>query len=149
MPGVSGINDAAARVAAHARNLARLQAELARTEFQRKAGRFGIAAGMLVGAAVLGFFAIELALALVIAALAIVLPVWLAILIVFAVVLVGAALLAMIGVRIFKAGGPPVPNQAMAQAKLAADAFKGKPVAVATPTTAPPAATAPVDGSLS
>jgi hypothetical protein len=122
-----GIGGAVKRVADHAKKIAALQAELAKAEIQQKAGKFGAGLAMFVAAALLGFFAMALALVLVIVALNIVLPLWLSVLIVFVLVLLLAGLLVLIGQRTLKRTGAPVPEKAVSQMKLTADAFRGTP----------------------
>ena len=114
---VGGFRATIKAITLRAKNLARLQVELARAEIQRKGLAFGVALAMFVAAAVLGFFALALIVALLVAVLSIVLPVWLAILIVLVVVMAGAAGLAMVGARTIKRAGAPVPARAMEQAK--------------------------------
>ena len=57
--------------------------ELAGLELKRKAARLGLGAGLLIGAAVFGLFALGFGFAAIAGALAIVLDTWLALLIVF------------------------------------------------------------------
>jgi Flp pilus assembly protein TadB len=122
-----GIGGAVKRVADHAKKIAALQAELAKAEIQQKAGKLGAGLGMLVAAALFGFFGFALALVLIIVALNIVLPLWLSVLIVFVLVLAVAGLLVLMGTRTLKRTGAPAPERAMAQMKLTADAFRGTP----------------------
>src|SRR3712207_7167534 len=58
-----GVGEAAKRVADHAKALAGLEVELAAHEMKRKAGALGVGVGMLVGAAVVGGFALGVLLA--------------------------------------------------------------------------------------
>src|SRR2546421_11857694 len=62
------VGAAAKEVADHARSLVRLELELAGLELKRKISALAIAIGLLVGAAVLGLFALGFALATVAAA---------------------------------------------------------------------------------
>jgi hypothetical protein len=122
-----GIGGAFKRIADHAKKIASLQAELAKAEIQQKAGKLGAGAAMFLGAALFAFFSVAIALTLIIASLNIVLPLWLSVLIVFVMVVALTALLALIGNRIVKTTGPPVPERAIAQMKLNAEAFRGTP----------------------
>ena len=78
----------------------------------------------MVTAVLFAFFAIGFAFATVAAALATFLATWLALLIVTGGLLVLAALLGAIGVRSLSKGSPPVPEQAIAEAKLTREALK-------------------------
>jgi protein-S-isoprenylcysteine O-methyltransferase Ste14 len=127
---VGGFRAAIKAVTLRAKNLMKLQVELARAEIQRKGRAFGAALAMFVAAAVLGFFVLALVVALLVAVLAIWLPVWLAILIVLVLMAACAAGLAMIGARTIKKAGAPVPARAVAQAKrtqgVVRDAFRSR-----------------------
>ncbi len=111
-------------MADHAVALGKLELKLALLELKEKAAEFGLGAGMLVGAAVLAVFALGFLLAASAAALAIVLPTWLALLVVACGVLIAAGVLGGLGLRAVKRGAPPVPEQAIAEAKLTTEAVK-------------------------
>jgi hypothetical protein len=113
-----GVGEAAKNVAEHASALARLEMELASLELKRKVANIGLGAGLLIGAAVFGLFAVGFGLASAAAGIATALPMWLALLIVFGGLLLLTGLLALVGVGRLKAGSPPVPEQAIAEAKL-------------------------------
>jgi Putative Actinobacterial Holin-X, holin superfamily III len=119
-----GVGTAAKQVAEHASALARLEMELAQLELKQKVTNIGLGAGLLIGAALFGFYALGFAFATAAAALAIVLDLWLALLIVFGGLLLLAAILALVGVNRLKAGTPPVPEQAIEEAKLTQDAIR-------------------------
>ena len=59
------------------------------------------------------------------AALAIVLPVWAALLIMTGLVLGAVATLGLLGLAAVKKGSPPVPEQAIREAKLTTEAIRG------------------------
>jgi uncharacterized membrane protein YqjE len=120
-PGVGG---AAKQVAEHASALARLEIELASLELKRKAGALGAGAGLGVGAAVLGLFAFGFLLATITAALSIFLDTWLALLLVTVALLALAGVLGLMALKRVKRGTPPVPEQAIAEAKLTSEALK-------------------------
>jgi Putative Actinobacterial Holin-X, holin superfamily III len=120
----NGIGPAAKEVAERATALAKLELELAATELKAKAAALGVGVGLLVGAAVFGLFAFGFLLATVAAALATFLPTWLALLLVAVFLLLTAGLLALIGVKSVKRGTPPVPEQAIQEAKLTTTALK-------------------------
>ncbi len=69
-------------------------------------------------------FALAFGLAAIGAAVATTMPVWAALLVVFGALFVVAALLGAIGVALLKKGAPPVPRQALEEAKLTAEALR-------------------------
>jgi hypothetical protein len=111
-----GVGAAAKNVAEHASSLARLELRLALLEIKTKAAALGLGIGMLAGAAVFGLFLLAFLLASATALLALVLPVWGALLVMTALV---SGILA--GVR---KGAPPVPEQAIREAKLTTEALR-------------------------
>jgi hypothetical protein len=120
---------AAKQVAEHASALARLELELATLELKRKAAALGIGAGLGIAAAVVGFFMTGFALATIAAALATFLDTWLALLIVTAFLLLLTGVLALLALRAVKRGTPPVPEQAIREAKLTTERL-GQPEGV-------------------
>jgi uncharacterized membrane protein YqjE len=120
----NGVAGATKKLADHAVTLGKLELRLALLELKEKAATLGFGAGLLVGAAVFALFALGLLLAASAAALAIVLPVWLALLVVACGVLIVAAVLGAVGLRAVKRGVPPVPEQAIAEAKLTTESVK-------------------------
>jgi protein-S-isoprenylcysteine O-methyltransferase Ste14 len=118
------LGSAAKQVAAHASTLARLELELATREIKSKVGAIGKAAGF--GAAALFFvlYAIGFVFATIAAALATFLPTWLALLLVTIFLLVGAGLFGLLAVRSLKRGTPPVPKQAIEEAKMTTAALR-------------------------
>jgi hypothetical protein len=119
-----GVGTAAKQVAEHAATLARLELELAGLELKRKAGALGAGASLGFGAAVLALFALGFGLATLVAALAIVLDTWLALLLVTAGLLLLAGVLGLAARSLIKRGTPPVPEQAIREAKLTTEALK-------------------------
>lgn len=119
-----GVGSAAKQVAEHASALAKLELELAGLELKQKVGALGSGVGLGVGAAVLGLFALGFLLATIVAALAIVLDTWLALVIVTAALLALAGILALTAVRRIRRGTPPVPEQAIREAKLTGEALR-------------------------
>jgi protein-S-isoprenylcysteine O-methyltransferase Ste14 len=122
--GHPGLGSAAKEVAEHASALARLELELAQLELKRKAGELGAGAGLAVAAGLLALYAVGFLFATVAAGLAEAMPWWLALLIVGAVLGGIAALLAWLAVGRFRKGAPPVPEQAIREAKLTSEAIK-------------------------
>jgi putative superfamily III holin-X len=119
-----GVGAAAKQVAEHAATLTRLELELAGLELKRKAGALGAGAALGVGAAVLALFGLGFLFATIAAALAIVLDTWLALLLVTAGLVTLAGLLGLLARSQIKRGTPPVPEQAIREAKLTTEALK-------------------------
>lgn len=120
----AGVGAAAKQVAERASAIARLEMELAGLELKRKLGSLGLGIGLALGAAVLAVFAVGFGLAAVAATLAIFLDLWLALLLVFGGLLFFALVLGLIGMRKIKRGTPPVPEQAIEEAKRTTAALK-------------------------
>lgn len=119
-----GVGTAAKQVAEHASTLARLELELALLEVKRKVAALGVGIGMAVAAGIFGLFALGFALAAGAAALALVMPMWAALLIVFGVLALLAMILLLVGLSALKKGAPPVPEQAIHEAKLTTEAIR-------------------------
>lgn len=119
-----GVGSAAKQVAEHASALAKLELELAGLELKQKVGSLGAGIGLGIGAAVVALYALGFLLATIAAALAIVLDTWLALTIVTASLLGIAAILGLTAVRRIKRGTPPVPEQAIREAKLTSEALR-------------------------
>jgi protein-S-isoprenylcysteine O-methyltransferase Ste14 len=115
---------AAKEVAEHASTLARLELELAALELKSKVAALGKAAAFGAGAIFFVLYAIGFVFATIAAALATFLPTWLALLIVTLFLLFGAGLLGMLALRSLKRGTPPVPKQAIEEAKMTTAALK-------------------------
>jgi hypothetical protein len=118
------LGQAAKEVAEHASTLARLELQLAATELKSKVGALGKAVGFGAGALFFVLYAIGFAFATIAAALATFLPTWLALLLVTIFLLVGAGVLGVLAVRSLKRGTPPVPKQAIEEAKMTTAALK-------------------------
>jgi hypothetical protein len=119
-----GLGGAAKKVADHASSLARLQVELALVELKKKTKALALGIGLGAGSAVFGLLAVPFAFATVAAALATFLAVWLALLIVTGILLGLAAVLGILAARRLKQGTPPVPEQAIHEAKLTAETLR-------------------------
>ena len=122
--GRTSVGAAARDVSEHAKSLVRLELELATLELKRKVTALGLGIALLFGAAVFGLFGLGFGLATVAAALATFLPTWLALLIVGGGLLALAGLLGVAGLAKIKKGTPPVPEQAIQEAKLTSAALK-------------------------
>ena len=120
----AGVGTAAKHVAEHASALAKLELELAGLELKQKAGAVGTGAGLGIGAALVAVYAVGFLFATIAAALAIVLDLWLALLVVTVGLFAITALLGLIAVRMIKRGTPPLPEQAIQEAKLTSEALK-------------------------
>lgn len=120
----ASVGGAAKQVAEHASSLARLEFELASLELKRKAGALGAGAGLGLAAGLLLLFALGFGLATIAAALALVLDTWLALLLVTVGVLVLAGILGLLARSRIKRGTPPVPEQAIREAKLTTEALR-------------------------
>jgi putative superfamily III holin-X len=119
-----GVGTAAKQVAEHASTLARLELELALLEVKRKVAALGIGIGLTAGAGVLGLFALGFGLAAGAAALALVVPTWAALLIVFGTLVLVSLILLLVGLSAIRAGAPPVPEQAIREARLTTEALR-------------------------
>ena len=119
-----GVGGAAKQVAEHASSIARLEVELAVLELRKKVTSLGIGIALGLGAAVCGVFMLGFLFATIAAALATFLATWLALLIVTVGLGVLAALLGFLGIGLLTKGSPPVPEQAIHEAKLTTEAIK-------------------------
>ena len=120
----TGLGAAAKHVAEHASALARLEMELATLELKRKVTALGLGIGLGLGAAIFLLFFLGFGFATVAAALATVMRTWLALLIVTGGLLGIAGLLGMLALGRIRKGTPPVPQQAIQEAKLTTEALK-------------------------
>jgi hypothetical protein len=118
------VGPAAKEVAEHASTLARLELELAGLELKRKVTALGLGIGLVVGAALFVFYALGFGFAAGAAGLALVLPMWAALLVVFGALVVFALILGLVGLKSIRKGTPPVPEQALTEAKLTTEALK-------------------------
>jgi hypothetical protein len=119
-----GIGGTAKRIADRARTIVRLEIELAKLELQRKVAAIALGAGLAIGALVLLLFALGFALAGAASGLSSVLPMWASLLVVSGGLVVVAAVLGGIGVSALRKGTPPVPEQALEEARLTTEALR-------------------------
>lgn len=124
--GDRGLHAAVHEVAEHARALTRLEVELASLELRRKTAAVGAGAALLAAGGVVALFAAGFLLAAAAAALATVLPSWAALLVVAGTLLLVAGMLFAIGSSRLRRGVPPVPEQAIEEAKLTGAALSGR-----------------------
>ncbi|MGB2952038.1 MAG: phage holin family protein [Gaiellaceae bacterium] len=119
-----GLGGAAKQVAEHASTLARLELELAALELKRKVAALGIGIATAIGAGLFLLLAVGFGLAAGAAALATTLSTWLALLIVAGGLVLLAGVLGAIGAAAIRRGTPPVPKQAIDEAKLTTQALR-------------------------
>jgi hypothetical protein len=119
-----GMGAAAKRVAEHASALARLELELAALELKSKVAALGKGAGFGAGAVFVLLYAIGFAFATIAAALATFLPTWLSLLLVTVFLLLLAGVLGALALKSLRRGTPPVPKQAIQEAKMTTEALK-------------------------
>jgi hypothetical protein len=119
-----GLGAAAKQVAEHASSIARLEFELASLELKKKVAALGLGIGLLVGALLVLFYGLGFMFATITAAFATFLPLWLSLLIVTLFLFAVNAVLAFVGIKKVQRGTPPVPEQAIDEAKLTTQALK-------------------------
>jgi uncharacterized membrane protein YqjE len=122
----ASLGTAVKQVAEHASSLVRLELELASLELKKKAATLGVGLALVVGAVVFALYAVGFLFATITAGLATAMATWLALLIVTVFLLVVTAVLGLIGQRLIKKGTPPVPEQAIAEAKITSNALRGE-----------------------
>jgi Putative Actinobacterial Holin-X, holin superfamily III len=120
----TGVGEAAKQVAEHASTLARLELELAALELKRKVTALAIGIGLALTAVVLALYMLGFALAGAAAGIASVVPTWAALLIVAGGLLLVIVVLGLLAARSFQQGSPPVPEQAIEEAKITQEALK-------------------------
>jgi len=119
----NGIGNAAKEFVERGRSIVRLEIELALLEIKTKLMRIGVGIGLAAGAAVVGVFALGFLFAGIAAAIALELPWWASLLIVSVSLFGIAAALGLLGVKSIKAGTPPMPEEAIQEAKLTTQAI--------------------------
>jgi hypothetical protein len=120
-----GLGAAVKDVTEHASAWFRLERELAIVELKKKITSFGLGLVLAIGAALVALYALGFLFATIAAALATFMPTWLALLVVTLFLLVTAGILGALGISRIKRGTPPVPEQAIREAKLTTSALKG------------------------
>lgn len=118
------LGTAAKSVAEHASSIVRLELELAQIELKKKATALGVGLGLLGGALLVLVYGVGFLFATIAAGLATFLPVWASLLIVTAFLFLVTGILAFIGIKKVQRGTPPVPRQAIDEAKLTTQALK-------------------------
>jgi hypothetical protein len=120
----TSLGTAAKEVAERTSALVRLEIELATIELKRKVVALGLGVGLAIAAAVLLLFVVGFAYAAIAAALATAMPTWAALLVVAGIVLLKVIVLGVLALGRIKKGTPPVPEQAIREAKLTTEALK-------------------------
>jgi uncharacterized membrane protein YqjE len=120
----AGVGPAAKQVAEHASSLARLELELAILELKKKVAALGIGIGLGGGAVLFVVFALGFMFATIAAGLATAMSTWLALLITTAILFVLSGLLAVFAVTLIQKATPPLPEQAIEEARLTTEALK-------------------------
>jgi Putative Actinobacterial Holin-X, holin superfamily III len=120
----ASLGSAAKLVAEKASSIARLELELASMELKRKLAALGLGIGLLIAAVAVLAYGVGFGFATIAAALATFLPTWLSLLIVTLFLFLVGSILALIGAKKVARGTPPVPQQAIDEAKLTTQALK-------------------------
>jgi hypothetical protein len=120
----AGVGPAAKQVAEHASSLARLELELAILELKKKVSQLGIGLGLGAGAVLFVVFGLAFVFATIAAGLATAVATWLALLITTGLLFALTALLAFLARMMIERATPPVPEQAIEEARLTTEALK-------------------------
>ena len=120
----NGLGATAKEVAEHASSLFRLELELAQLELKKKVTNLGLGIGLAVGAGIFAFYGLGFLFATIAAGLATAMSTWLAILIVTCGLFLIGAILGLIAVNRIQKATPPIPEQAIMEAKLTTEAIK-------------------------
>ena len=120
-----GLGAAVKDVTEHASSWFRLERELAILELKKKVTSLGLGLVLAIAAGLVALYAIGFLFATITAGLATAMPVWLALLLVTLLLFATASILGLIGYNRIKRGTPPVPEQAIQEAKLTTTALKG------------------------
>ena len=119
-----GVGAAVKQVAERTSSIVRLELELAALELKRKVVSLGLGIGFALGALVMLVFMVAFVYAAIGAALSLVMPTWAALLVVAGILFLKVAVLGLLAVTRIKRGTPPVPEQAIREAKLTTEALK-------------------------
>jgi hypothetical protein len=119
-----GLGGATKQVAEHASAIARLELELASFELKKKLTALGLGIGLALGAAVFALYGLGFLFATISAAFETFLDPWLSLLITAGILFAVAGLLGLLALGRISRGTPPVPEQAIEEAKLTSEALK-------------------------
>jgi hypothetical protein len=115
---------AAERVTEHAKEWLKLELALAALELKRKVAALAVGVALLLAAGVLSLFGLGFALAAAADGLDAVLPTWLSRLIVGVGLLLLAGVLALVALTQLRKATPPIPEQALEEARLTTEALR-------------------------
>jgi hypothetical protein len=121
---LNGMGGAAKELVDRARSIARLEVELALLEIKRKVARIAMGIGMGAAAVLFALFGLGFLVAGGAVALALVLPAWAALLIVGGALLGMAIVLVALAVGALRQGTPPVPEEAIEEARRTTEALR-------------------------
>ena len=119
-----GLGAAVKEVAERTSAIVHLELERAAMELRRKVVSLGLGIALALAAAIMLLFVVGFAFATIAAALATAVSTWLALLITTGILFVFALVLGVLGVLKIKQGSPPVPEQAIREARLTTEALK-------------------------
>ena len=119
-----GLGAAVKEVAERTSAIVRLELELATMELKRKVASLGVGIALLLGAALFLVFMLAFVFATIAAGLAATMPTWAALLVTTGILLLLTGVLAVLGIAKVKKGTPPLPEQAIQEAKLTTEALK-------------------------
>jgi hypothetical protein len=111
-------------VAERASSIVRLELELAAMELKRKVIALGLGIAFALGAAVFLVFTLAFAFAAIAAALATAMSTWAALLVTTGILFALVLILGVVALVTLSKGTPPVPEQAIREAKLTTEALK-------------------------
>lgn len=123
-PANGGLAGAARQVAEHASSLARLELELAGLELKKKVAALGAGLALVAAAGVLLLFGLGFLFATVAAAFETFLPAWAGLLVTTGILFSTALVLGLTAWALIAKASPPVPEQAIAEAKLTTEALR-------------------------
>jgi hypothetical protein len=119
-----GLGAAVKEVSERISAIVRLELELAAMEVKRKAVALGVGIGLAIGAAIFLVFMLGFAFATIAAGLATAVSTWLALLITTGILLLLVAVLGLLAMIKIRQGTPPLPEQAIQEAKLTTEALR-------------------------
>jgi len=122
--GMSNSREAARHLVTHARTLVQLEVELAKLEVSRKGREMAAGLGSGAAAAYLAALMVLFLLLGAAAGLATTLPVWASFLIVAGGLAILATIAALIARSLLKSGAPPIPDQAIEEARRTKEAVQ-------------------------
>jgi len=124
MAAAGKLSDLAHRLSEDSATLVRTEIELAKAELRERLSLLGVAAGLGVAAAMVALLALFAFVQSAIYGIATTLSLWLSALIVGILLVLIVALLAFLAKRAAEKGAPPVPEQAIAEARATAEQLK-------------------------